>query len=275
MRHFILFFLILTLFLGPLLLSVLALEDAPAVEANTPADNTDAARTKAALVKLKYVLDADFGGGKYAISQAEMNSVLTVAARGLPFLRGRARIDSDNVTLALSARLPKPLNNLWLNLAISTAISRGGFHITSLKIGRVELPAGVAQPVLRLAAIIAVGDDLVDMAVKGVKDIVVRGRTVSFNIVLTPHERKALLARGKKMLLFFSPLDNPEVVRLYYRALDRAAYSGRLPSQGSFFSYIRFALDLAERRAEAGDAPQEVRSAILALAIYCGHWRAQ
>jgi len=274
MRRFILLFLALTLFLG-LLLAILALERIPTVNASSPADNTDAARTKAALVKLKHVLDADFGGGRYAISQAEMNSVLAVAARGLPFLRGSARIDSDNVTLALSARLPKPLNDLWLNLAVSTAISGGGFHVTSVKLGRVDLPAGLALSVLRRIAIIATGDDLVGMAIRGVKGVVVRGRTVSFDIALGPHERKALLTKSKRLLQVFSPLGNLEIVRLYYRALDRAAYGGRLPSQGSFFAYIRFALNLAERRARGGRAPQEIRSAILALAIYCGHWRAQ
>ena len=275
MRRFILYLLTLTFFLSPVLLSILALEETPATEANPTAGALDAARTKAALAKLIYVFDPDFSGNGYSISQTEMNSVLAVAARGLPFLRGRASVLSTDVALVLSAQVPNPLTEAWFNVTISIAPSKDHFHLKTFRIGRLNLPPNLILSVLRYTIIATLGDDLVGIAIEGVSEIVVRGKTVTVGIALSSDERNVLLARSKQLFHTLSPFNDTKIVRLYYRALDQAVYDRRLPTSGSFFLYLRFAFNLANDRANHGDALREIRSAILALSIYCGHWRTQ
>jgi hypothetical protein len=113
------------------------------------------------------------------------------------------------------------------------------------------------------------------VAIDSIDSLTVKGKTVSLGIVLTPSDRQVLLARIKERLRAVASFSNAEDVRVYYLALDQAAAKGRLPVRGSFLPYLRFAFDLARRRAAKGEAGSEKRSAILALAIYCGHWRIQ
>ena len=271
----IILFSVLALILGPLFLAFAVLENSPSVESSAPADERDAARTKAVLVNLKNALDADFGSGRYVISEAEMNSVQKVARRGLPFVRGRADVSPNSVTLALSVRLPNTLDHLWLNLKILAMISDGHMRIQSVELGSIDVPPTLSLWVLRFAIRAAVGEDVIGMALKGVRRITIHNRAVSIDFSFSSDERRALLAQSKKVFPFLLPLSPPDKARYYYVALVKAAYRGQLPSAGSFIPYLRFALALAERRSEDGNKMQEVQSAILALAIYCGHWRAQ
>ena len=275
MRRFVLKLLIFSFFLSPVLLAALALEKAPAVNLNPAPSALDAARTKAALTKLKFVLDPDLVGDRYSISQAEMNSVLAVAARGLPFLNGRASVSSDDVSLVLSAQVPNPLAEAWVNVTISIAPSADRFRLKTFRIGSLELPPNFVLSALRYTIIAALGDDLVGISVEGVREIVIRDQTVSVGIALSPDERQLLLARTKQLFYTFSLLTDTKIVRHYYSAIDKAVYDRVLPTSGTFFPYLHFALNLANERADNGDSVQEVRSAILALGIYCGHWRTQ
>ena len=55
--------------------------------ANPTVEAGDAARTRSAVIKLKYVLDPYYSWNVYSVSEAELNSLITVAARGLPGLQ--------------------------------------------------------------------------------------------------------------------------------------------------------------------------------------------
>jgi len=291
MRRLIKIVLLLAVPLTPLVLLGLALEGAPLAPANPTVAAGDAARTRTALMKLKYVLDPYYGWSRYSVSEAELNSLLAVAARGLPSLRGRAWVTPKAVGVVLSGRLTTGTAEAWLNLRIVLRPGPGTLQFEAFRVGRLELPGKLVTPLLRLALNAALGEGLGDVAVAGVRDLSVRGRSALITVKLTAAERFALLARSKKVAGQFAPVGDPARVREHYRALALAAEAGRLPERGSLVPYLRFALALADRRAAGGavsgavpdelseettdNALAEARAAILALAVYCGHWRVQ
>ena len=110
---------------------------------------------------------------------------------------------------------------------------------------------------------------------ESVNKVVVRGQIVFVVLTLNADERALLMANGKSLFRAFSPPGNVALVRQYFRALDQAVRKRQLPRSGPFSPYIRYAFDLAEARAGTGSAQEEVSAAMMALAIYCGHWRVQ
>ena len=291
MRRLIKVLLLLALLLTPFALLGLALEGAPSVGPNPTVEAGDAARTRSALIKLKYVLDPYYRWSVYSVSEAELNSLITVAARGLPGLRGRAWVTPKTVGLLLSGRAPGQVIEAWLNLRVVLRPGPGSPQFEALRIGRLELPAGLIAPLLRLVLNAVLGDSLGDVAIAGFGNLRVQGPNALVIVKLTAAERSALLDRSKELAGRFAPLGDAARAREHYRALVLAAEAGRLPERGSLLPYLNFALALADRRAaeqaaaaaarnEAPDegperARAEARAAVLALAVYCGHWRVQ
>ncbi len=285
MKHVaLLLFLLLMLPVGFL---AAAVESEPAVQTQPPPGSRDAARARAVMLRLHRALDPAFGpaNGKrrFWASESELNSFLAAAAHGFPFLRSRVEVGPGAIAAVFSVRLPEtPLGNWfnwgnWLNLGLSMRPSREGSRLSSLDIGLdiggYRLPASAVLPMFRVALDLILGDGLGGKIVNGIGGVFMRDKIVVLDISLTREVRKALIARVKERLSQMAMLGDADDVRFYYRAVDRAAADGRLDPQGSFAAYLQLALDLARRRSTGGDAANENRSAILALAIYCGHWR--
>ena len=275
MRRYVLFALALLLILGPGYFIFSLVEGAPAVGANPPANAHDAARTRIAVAKLKLVLDPDFGWNRLSISQGDMNSVLAVASRIFPFLRGRADVSSSDISVVLAAHVSNPLKDAWINVRLSVAPSKDQLRVRAVQIGKVEFSPSLFLEMLRFSIKAAMGEDLFGIALKSVEGIGVRGEVLSVGIDLSSAERNTLLAGSKRLFQKFAPANDVSIVRSYYRSLNEAAYQARLPTTGSFLPYLQFAFEMANERTGQESALPEIRSAILALAIYCGHWRVQ
>ncbi len=254
---------------GAVAFLVAATEREPALAAQPAAGPADAARARAVLRRLRRGLARTSGLINVAVTEDELNSLLAVGARGLASLRGRANVSPDAVRAVLSVRLPRLA---WLNLRVAVRPSNHGLYLESVRLGRFDLPAAMILPALEFGLDYTLGNGLGGTVVHAINGVSVTGKTVALDIALTRAELKALRAGAKARWREVAALGDAADVRVYYRALDAAARDGRLPTQGSFVPYLRAAFALARRRSESGGAADENRSAVLALAIYCGHW---
>lgn len=252
-------------------------ESEPVIQTQQPPGPHDAARTRAMLLRLHRTLDPAFGrsGGKrrFWASELELNSSASVVARGFPHLRSKMAVTPDAIVYMLSARLPKTPLGGWINLALSVQPSKDGLRFYSFDIGGYRLPAAILLPLFRFASDFILGDGLGSKIVDSIDSISVQRKTVVLEITMTRQHRQVLMARAKQHLVKIAMLGGAEEVRLYYRAVDQMAKEGRFDPQGSFVSYLQTVLELARQRSHDGNASNENRSAILALGIYCGHWR--
>jgi hypothetical protein len=271
----LLLFLLLFLPIGFL---VVAAESEPAIQTQLPPGPLDAARARAVLLRLHRTIDPAFGpaNGKrrFWASESELNGILSVGGHGFSFLqRSRMEVTPDTIVVMLSVHLPETLLGGWLNLALSMQPSKKGLRLSSLEIGSYQVPPSILLPLFTLALDIILGDWLGGKIVDGIDSVSVEHKTVVLDISLTRKIRTALISRAKERLSQVTMLGDAEDVRRYYRTLDQAASEGHLDPQGTFISYLRMAFALARQRSQSGDAVNENRSAILALALYCGHWR--
>jgi hypothetical protein len=70
-------------------------------------------------------------------------------------------------------------------------------------------------------------------------------------------------------------LSQPEHIRDYIEAIDKSFASGELTRNGSLVRVLHHVLGLASRRATQTSRADEVKAALFALAIACGHPRFQ
>jgi len=267
--------LVVSFCLGPIAVLALALDLRSAVGARPSVDSLDAARSNGLLLKLKHVLDPDIGHDRLSVSQSELNSAFAILEHAVPRLRGRAKMSDGELSLVVSAEVPRAPIGLWLNLAVSISARGEKLEIKTVRLGRLQLPGAMAVFLARAVGRIAFGEDLIGTTLGSIHDARIRGTRLALAVALTASQRTVLLTEGKALFYALSSSKDVPIVRSYYRELDRAAHDGRLPLVGSFAAYLRFTLELANLRAENGAATAQVRSAILALAIYCGHWRVQ
>ena len=270
------FLLFLIILIGaPIGFLFVAMEGAPTVPPLPTATASDAAQTRIAIKKMRAALDPEKNVRRLAFTEDELNSLFIVAARGLPFLRGRARVVGGAVQFAISAGHPRMPGNGWLNFNTAIAADRNGLKITRVRLGRFDLPQKMVIPLLGYGLDAALGDGLGGVALRSISRVAVRGRTVSLGIALKRDDREALLVASRGRLHRTTPFGTVQDVRVYYASMEEAVAKGKLPARGSFVPYLRHALDLAQIRGGHGDAATEMRSAMLAVAIYCGERKLQ
>lgn len=261
---------LLLLVLAPVGFLVAAMDSFPLIDVAPTAQAGDAARTKGLIKKLRAAVNAETERHQLLVSEGEINSAFSVASRGLPFLRGKAEVRRDAAQLNLTTSIPGLPIKRWLNLAVVIAPSEKRLELVSVRIGRFSLPPRIIIPILGMGLDMAMGDGLGSVAVNSVNRVTLRGRTASFGIAISPEDREAIAAVAKKQLRAASPFGKTEDVRAYYNALEQATANRQLPTRGSFVKHLRFAFDLADKRAPAGQKAVHMRSAVMALAIYCG-----
>lgn len=273
-RTVILFF-IFILTVGPIAFLFAAMETSPAVQARAPSNATDAFRTRAIFQEFRALTEAGYKQPRIRISQSDMNSILAFAARALPFLRGRAIVTPNTVQIALSADASGIPGGGWLNLRVAVRPSDTGLYLGSVQLGPFNLPAVLVLPASALVLDVVLGDSLGQVAINSIDGVAINGKKVVLGVALTRAGRKGLAKRVQKKVRTAAGISNPDDIRIYYLALDAAVRDGHLRSAGSVVPFLRFTMGLAFRRMKQNEQSDETKSALHAMAIYCGHIKYQ
>lgn len=270
---FVLLFILISPVAIPIALVVLAMDANPAVELATTADADDAARAMATLGAFREATAGDGAQQEVVVSQADLDSLLAFGTRALPYLRGAAEVSPDAVVLAWSADLTRLPGGGWINLRIAVPPSERGLELASIRLGDLDLPARLALPTIGFLLDAALGDDLGAVAIRSIDGVSIDGQRVALGVAMAGADRKALAERARDRAREVVSVADAGAVRDYWSAMDRAAAEGRLAAHGSFVPHLRFAVEMAAERAAGGDAGAEMRAALLAVAIHCGHPR--
>ncbi|MFP6747401.1 MAG: hypothetical protein VCD66_07395 [Alphaproteobacteria bacterium] len=273
MRFFLIVVFLLALVGAPVVFVFAALEPRPAVEKGATVESMDAELAKRVLSRFSKAFSTTAGQPDISLSEAEIDSVILFAARALPGFRAQVNVAPTAIKMAVSVQPPRLPGDGWLNLSLTIAPSDTGLNITALRLGGIDLPPRFVVWLATFAMNTALGDHLGSLAFNGMERISVRGERISIGLNISADTREALFARSKARLRQALSFGDAAEVRAYYLAMHEAAVAGRLPSRGSFMPYLHFAFDRARQQAAAGDSGEgarEIRSAFLALGIYCG-----
>lgn len=259
--------------LGPIVLAVAAMEGAPAVPGRLTSTARDVERARDIYRQTHALTKTGRRGASLSLSEADINSLIAVAARGLPFLRGRAEVKPDGVRVAMAADATSIPGGGWLNLRVTVRPSETGLDLAQMRLGRLDLPPGLVLPMLGRALDLWLGDGAGRLATGGIDGVAIRGEVAVLGIGLDAAAREALARRAGEGARTLAGIGSSEDVRVYDLAIREAAAERELPKRGSVLPYLGFALDLARRRGAEGDRRAEARAAFMALAIHCGHRR--
>ncbi len=266
----LIFILLIVLLISPFALILAAMQPDPLVSQRYVSTSRDAARTKEIIREIRSITESD-SKQLIRVSEKDVNGILAFSTRAIPAVRGRAMMLSNGLGIRASADATRfPLGG-WLNFQVIINRSDSGLQLSSMRLGSFDLPANLFVPIIGVVLDAVLGDGMGSVAVNGINSVSIEKPYATFGIALNESQRKALTSRVKEVARSATGLSNAGHVRSYYLALDGAVKAGELKTSGSALPFLAYALRRAHKRSKDASDRSEVKAALLALAIYCGH----
>ena len=259
--------------ISPFLALIATMETIPAVSQREPTSAEDVARAKLLYRRLVAFNVTHSREQFFELSVADLNSLSALATRAFPSVRGEAVAADGALNLILAVRVPFVSLERWLNVRSVVQPSASGLNLSSVRLGPWALPPSVVLPAARLALDVALGNGLGSMALGGIDGIAIYQERVTVGLALGADDRTVVVRRVKGVMRRIVQISNIADIRRYVLALDFAVKDGTLDPKGSLVPYLKFAVSHALNNTRTSSGFPEMQSAILALALYCGHVR--
>jgi hypothetical protein len=268
--------LLVALLCAPIVLAYLIVDDTRLIIEAKPLEPDDAARAKRLVKKTWTGLRSATDTTTISASDADLNSLMAVVARGLPNAAVRANITSRGLESALSIQLPSnPLGD-YMNLRIGLAASSNGLSITHATVGSLRFPGWLASATLRAVLNLALGGGQGKTILDAVQSVTMSPDTVTVSLRPIPGLKEGLerfAGRAKAVRDKLGLLVDPAAVRVYYLKLIEVGRALRAQDNVSLGVFTQPVFRLACQRSKRSDVLDENRAAILALAMYLGDTR--
>lgn len=237
----------------------LCFQDAPTVVRKMQLTPKDIERAKR-LVARNDPRKARSGGPRtVAISEQEFDLMLNYAASRFGQGAARAKLGPGTVRLQASAEIPQSPIGRYLNIDATLRETGTVPRFDSLKIGRLPVPAFVADYALREGVRRLGATDHGDLAADIVKDVRIADGRLTVSYVWN----REIEARARNIAL---PVAEQARLRAYHDRLVETVT--RTPSKVSLAALMPPLFQTALERGAGGDVRAENRAAILVLAFY-------
>ena len=258
----------LALFGLPAALAALSIEHTPLVATNPPLAIADLGRAR--LLLQRHDPRAMKAGALTTVvaSEAEINTAIAAGLSDVHGLKSRVAVDRRGLTVMVTAALPAPFKAIggYLNIAATMAPSTGGLAFLRLRIGRLDLPSGLAAPALQIAIESVLGGGRGEEFLASISSVAVIGDKLA--IAYRPPEN--LVAYARTAVGAATGTTDPEKVRIYYAKLIEMARRQASSTRTSLTAFIQPLFKLAARRSVASDPVAENRAAVMALSLFFG-----
>ncbi len=261
------------------LLAALLLTGTPRVVQLPPPGVADAERARDLAKRLRQGLESREPTLELRVSQQELQSLLILAARGLPRLAGEVTLAKGQLLLAASLRLPPTAQPLYLNGELTLLPSREGLRLAGARLGRLPLPEPLARWLLGRGLDLGLGRGGGAALLAAVHGLEVAEHHLQIRLkdVRQLQARlQQLPTRLARLREWAMPLAAPwprETVQLYLGQLRQITANAARSGPAALTDYLGPLFQLARERSRLGDPVRENQAALLALAGYLGHWR--
>jgi hypothetical protein len=206
-------------------------------------------------------------------TQGQINTALAAALAAAPMLKARIVPSRFGLLGAITGEAPIPDNPFgrFVNIRMLIESSTTGLQIGRLSIGEIEVPTAIVRPVFILVMDQVAGPGRGKAFLETIRSVQVTGTRVS--IVYRPKE--GLLDELKSAAKETVIAGNAKITRVYWEALHDTHRRTSARSRVSLSQYLRTAFSLAKRRSAGGDAIEENKGAIFALAMFFGDIRVE
>ncbi len=261
----------------PFILLLMASESEPAITSVAEADTSAAVKAKQIALQLRDDIRSKKKESTVSFSQQDVNGLLAIAMRGMNRFKGRVNTTPIGIEGAFSLHVPRNPLGQYLNVRFGVSPSSYGLHLNYLSVGSLHFSGDTALAIGESLVNILAGDDLGTLLRYSVKSVAVKGDTTT--IVYRPipdlKQRVSLFKdRVKGVRDEFALVADPVAVQAYYLQLCKLGEHGHKVKSISLGYYLAEAYNLASKRTQfGGNAVDENRAALFALAIYLGSTR--
>ncbi len=209
------------------------------------------------------------------LSENEINGIIAIAARGIKGVKGRVNVTPFGIKGAFTFYVPKNPFGDYINLTTTIDPSSRGLVVNNVTIGSMEIPGGLAVSLVEvLLNQLLGGEKFGSKLIQAIESIQVSNSELHIAYRPVVGLRQAIdSSRGKvkKIRDDLALLGDPEVVRLYYQTLCKLHKQIGGMGDVSLGYYLSSVFSFAEKRSlVGGNADEENRAALLALAIFLG-----
>lgn len=266
----VLWLIILGVFASPVI-AWYGLDDAPLVTKGPDVGVRDINSAKAFLLQYD---PRNLPDGKTTVinaNQSQINNALAAALAAAPFLKARIVPSRFGLLGAATASPPIPDNPFgkFVNVRMLVESSTEGLRIGRLSIGDIEIPTAIVRP-----AFIVVMDQLAGAGrgkafLETIRSVKVTGSQV--RVVYRPKD--GLLDDLKSAAKKTVAAGDPKITKVYWEHLHDFHRVNPTRGRASLSQYLQPVFVLAKRRSAGGNAIEENKAAIFALAMFFGDIR--
>lgn len=261
----------------PLTLLLMASESEPAVTSVAAADTSAAVKAKKIALQLRDDIRSKKIESSVSFSQQDVNGLVAIAMRGLNKFKGRVNTTPIGIEGAFSIYIPRNPFGQYLNIRFGAPPSSHGLQLNYLSIGSLHFSGDTALTIGESLLNVLAGDDLGTLLRYSVKSVAVKDdiTTIVYRPIPDLKQRVSRFKeRVKEVRDEFALVADPAAVQAYYTQLCKLGEHGHKVKSISLGYYLAEAYDLASKRTQyGGDAIDENRAALFALAIYLGSTR--
>lgn len=257
--------LILALFALPIIVVMVAVEDAPLVNVSGDPDYRDLERAQDLLEKNDPRRMPPGSTQTLVLSGEDINVMLRYGLSRLGGGGSTVNMEPDGLSVYLTAALPRNPLGSWLNIHAGLRQAGQGLRVDALEIGRLHIPGTLANWLVQLGGRQLGGDSLYRAVIDSVDQLQFTGSSIAITYQWQPELVEQVRARGSEVLI--SAADRERLLA-YTEAITSATNGAGIASGASMDRIMGPLFALAGQRSRQGDAAAENRALLAALAIY-------
>lgn len=266
----VLFFVLVFIVLGVGGLVWMAIEPTPLVVENSSQQVEDADSVKDLMRQISDSLKNRSISQRIDLSQSQLNSLVGFAQRAQKNFNGRVNIAETGTGFYATYKLPTNPLGRYINLDL-LLLPGDGIALEHVKVGTMAIPGQWAISIITQLADWYTGSDIATQFIEQVENIAMTEQQMSISI--RPIDdflrelntvKEGLNRTGDEELIL-----RTSFYLKYLHELD----VGKKSTAQSLAKYIGPVFAQAQQRSNYDTAPKENEAAIMALAIYAGHYR--
>ncbi|MGB0629793.1 MAG: hypothetical protein ACPGRZ_03785 [Alphaproteobacteria bacterium] len=204
-------------------------------------------------------------------NQGQINTALAAALAAVPGLKARIVPSRFGLLAAITGQVPIPDNPFgkYVNISMLVESSTTGLKIGRLSIGEIKIPTAIVRPVFILVMDQVAGPGRGKAFLETIRSVQVTGSQV--RVVYRPKDGllDELKTAAKKTVV----AGDATITRIYWEALHDIHRRTPTGARVSLTQYLPPMFALAKRRSAGGNAIEENKGAIFALAMFFGDIR--
>ncbi len=255
----------------------LALERKPVVTSIQTVNTDDAVRARTLIKKvIRDLLNSRDKPLTISATEDDLNGIFTFAHRSVSRITGYVRISPELVEMLATIKVPHNPVGDYINVSFYIAPSDSGFRIDRTLLGRISIPGSIARYIIAFILDLTLGYNQGGYFLDSIDSVVLTETSINVHMRQIPDVKQRVQLMRKRLGYIrdeMAIMGKPETVRVYYAKLIELSENVPTDKPVSLTRFISPLFKFARNR--GGDPVDENRAAILALAIYFGHWRVE